>query len=70
MKTLRFKTNIKCMGCVAQVTPHLNEKEAIDFWDVNVNTPEKILTVSTENLSADEIIETVSKAGFKAESIN
>jgi hypothetical protein len=26
MKTLKFKTNIKCAGCLARVSPNLNER--------------------------------------------
>jgi hypothetical protein len=27
MKTLKFKTNINCGGCLAKVTPFLNEEK-------------------------------------------
>jgi copper chaperone len=67
MKILKFKSDIKCMGCVAKVTPTLDKAEGIAKWDVNINSPEKILTIETEKLSSEDIQELVKKAGFKAE---
>lgn len=69
MKTLKFKTNINCGGCIANVTPSLNKIEGIGKWEVNINDPQKILTVETTNLSEGEIVEIVKKAGYKAEAI-
>lgn len=69
MGTLKFKSNIKCMGCVAQVSPILNEEKGIKSWNVDVDTPEKILTVETEKLNSGEVIDLVKNAGFKAETI-
>jgi copper chaperone len=70
MKTLKFKTDIKCSGCLARVTPHLNNEKRISKWSVDILTPEKILTVETENLDAQDVIDAVNKAGFKAEEKN
>jgi len=64
MKTIKLKTNINCSGCVAKVTPFLNSAENIEKWDVDTNTPDKILTVSGENLDPEKVKETVKNAGF------
>jgi copper chaperone len=69
MQTFRFKTNIKCSGCIARVTPTLNNTNGIEKWDVNIFAPEKILTVETLNLGAEDIIKAVEKAGFTAEPV-
>ena len=66
METTKFKTTIKCSGCVAKVTPFLNEALGEDNWAVDYNNPAKVLTVVGENDKA-KIIEAVEKAGFKAE---
>jgi copper chaperone len=63
----KFKTNINCGGCVARVTPLLNQKEGISKWDVDVNVPEKTLTVESENLTPEDIIKEVKKLGFSIE---
>jgi copper chaperone len=69
MKQYQFKTNINCSGCVAQVTPVLNNNEEIKDWNVDTANPAKVLTVQTENLNEEQVKELVSKAGFKAESL-
>lgn len=70
MEKLQFKTNINCGGCVAKVTPKLNETEGICHWSVDIDNPNKILTVEAKDISAKEVIEAVNKAGFKIEEIN
>ncbi|HEY0054036.1 MAG TPA: heavy metal-associated domain-containing protein [Pedobacter sp.] len=67
MKTYQFKTTINCGGCVAKVTPHLNAESDIKNWEVDINNPEKVLTVETESLEPTDIQTMVEKLGFKAE---
>ncbi len=69
MNTYKFKTNINCGGCIASVTPHLNGNNNINDWKVDTSTPNKVLTVSTENLGKEELKAIIAKAGFKAEEI-
>jgi len=64
MKTLQFKTNINCGGCIARVTPKLNEVKGIQSWKVDTDNPDKILSVETETLTNEPVIEAVKKAGF------
>jgi len=68
METLKFKTNIKCGGCIATVTPFLNEEKEISSWTVDTNTPEKILTIEG-SISPETVLGTLGKAGFTAEEI-
>lgn len=69
MKTQKFKTNINCGGCIKAVTPFLDKAEGIQHWEVDTDNSDKILTVKSEGISEEQIIETVQKAGFKAEPI-
>jgi len=48
METAKFKTNIKCAGCVAKVAPFMNESLGDDNWESDTNDPSKILTVVNE----------------------
>ncbi len=68
MESIKFKTDIKCMGCVAQVTPHLNETIGQENWELDITNPSKILTVRGES-NENKIKEALQKAGFKAEKI-
>ena len=70
MNTLKFKTNIKCSGCVARVTPHLNALEGIaGNWQLDIFNPNKVLTIETERVPTAQIKEAVQKAGFTIEQV-
>lgn len=66
-QNLKFKTNIKCGGCITTVSPFLNETDGIKHWEVDTVNKDKILTVEIEGISADVVIEKVQRAGFKIE---
>lgn len=68
METIKFKTNIKCSGCIAKVTPHLNETVGEGNWEVDLSDPAKVLTIADET-DAAKVKEAVEKAGYKAEQI-
>ena len=65
MKTLQFKTNINCGGCIKAVTPTLNQEAGAGNWQVDTANPNKILTVTSDKLTAEQVVEAVEKAGFK-----
>jgi copper chaperone len=68
METTKFKTTIKCSGCIAKATPFLNEALGQDNWEVDTTDPSKVLFVNGEN-NEQKVIEAVEKAGFKAEKL-
>lgn len=68
--SLKFKTTINCGGCLAAVTPSLNQTVGEGNWQVDLNNPDKILTVHTSAVDEETVIAAVAKAGFKAASIN
>ena len=69
-QNLQFKTNISCGGCVAKVTPFLNDAEGVCHWEVDTNNKDKVLTVKSEGITQEQVIETVQKAGFKIEPLS
>ncbi|MBA4054412.1 MAG: heavy metal transport/detoxification protein [Marivirga sp.] len=68
METIKFKTTIKCSGCVAKVTPFLNEALGEGNWQVDTTNPSKVLTVAGQP-DHTKVIATVEKAGYKAEQL-
>jgi len=68
MNTLKFKTNIKCNGCLASVTPNLNKTAGENNWQVDLNDVDRILTVETDRAES-EIIAAVKQAGFEAQQV-
>ncbi len=63
MEKLKFKTNINCMGCVAKFTPHIENAEGVQAWQVDTTTSDKVLTIEGD-LTESEAIALVKKAGF------
>lgn len=67
METFKFKTNIKCGGCIATVTPALNDLKAVKHWEVDLNNPDRILTIEAD-CATDEtgIINALRGKGYDA----
>ena len=68
MQELKFKTNIKCTGCLAKVTPVLNEAVGANNWEVDLEAPNKTLKIIANTSEAD-ILLAVKGVGFEAEKI-
>lgn len=69
IEAMKFKTNIKCSGCIAKVSPHLDQLVGTDNWKVDLESPEKVLTISSEEVSENTLKVTVNKAGYELERI-
>ena len=65
MNTIKLKTNINCEGCVAKVTPIIENEKGIKKWDVDITTKDKILTIETDNLTEEQVKVIIEKSGFK-----
>lgn len=63
-KTLTFKTNINCGGCIARVTPVLDSAEGIENWNVDTSDPKKVLTVTSSGISESEVSALIERVGF------
>ena len=66
-KEFQFKTSINCGGCVAKVTPLLDNAPGVDSWSVDTVNPDKILSVTVDGVDENVVIDIVKKAGFKIE---
>lgn len=66
-KELKFKTNLNCGGCVSKVQADLDNATGICHWNVNTENADKILTVSSNGIAADEVITIIRRKGFQAE---
>jgi copper chaperone len=65
METLRFKTSLKCGGCVNAITPGLESLNNIEKWSVDLESPDKVLSVESPDDISAEVIESVKKAGYQ-----
>ncbi|WP_121357044.1 heavy-metal-associated domain-containing protein [Flavisolibacter nicotianae] len=69
MEAMKFKTNIKCSGCIATVTPFLNKTVGENSWNVDVQNPDKVLAINRQDVPEEEVVRAVQDAGYKAEKI-
>ena len=65
---MKFKTNAKCGGCVAAIGKELNRIMAPEDWNIDLSSSDKVLTV-TADVKADDVLQRVAAAGFKADVI-
>jgi copper chaperone len=65
METLRFKTNLKCSGCIAAISPGMNKISGITDWKVDLNQPDRILEVNASSEIKEDILIAVKKAGYE-----
>lgn len=66
MNDKKFKTTLKCSGCVDKVTPYLNEVVGTGNWEVDLNSLVKVLTVHNDT-DENKVIKAMEKAGYRAE---
>jgi copper chaperone len=66
METVKFKTNIKCEGCIAKVKASLNETVGEGNWEVDIADPSKVLTVPAL-VDETTLKESLKKVGYQAE---
>ena len=62
-----FKSTINCHNCESKVAPFLDNDPGIISWEVDLDHPERFLTVETDSLDEDDITMLVRKAGYKLE---
>ncbi|MFW5915881.1 MAG: heavy-metal-associated domain-containing protein [Bacteroidota bacterium] len=74
MQTLKFKTDLKCAGCMYAIKPYMDALEGIESWDVDLNSKDKIVKVVTKTASKEEIQEAIedaiAEAGYSAELVH
>lgn len=69
MTDFKFKTNIKCGGCIAAVTPFLDKVIGIEKWEVDTANLYKVLTVTCDLVDTSSIENAVKEAGYSIEKI-
>lgn len=69
-KEFQFKTNINCGGCVNAVKPHLDKADGIAEWQVDTTSKDKILTVKSNGITQEQLMQTVKNAGYKIEPLS
>ncbi|MBB1565307.1 heavy metal transport/detoxification protein [Candidatus Gracilibacteria bacterium GN02-872] len=68
MTIMKFKTNVKCQGCVDRIAELFTKNKEISSWEVDLTSDDKVLTVET-SLSVSEIRGMLGAIGYIAEII-
>lgn len=66
MEAIKYKTNIKCEGCIEKVSSSLNETAGEGNWQVDIADPSRVLTVSAQ-VDEAAVKESLKKVGYQAE---
>lgn len=69
MKTLKFKSNIKCSGCIEKVGPVLNDIVGENNWQVDLQVSDRTLTLTAEDVNVDDLIDAIKKVGYTLEKL-
>lgn len=72
MKRLRFKSSLKCNGCVNAIKPGMEAIDDIKTWRVFLDVDNKVIEVETdgdEETIANSVQEVVTKAGYTIEKL-
>jgi copper chaperone len=70
MERIRLKTSLKCNGCVATITPYLNNLKGLEKWSVDLNDPQRILTADISGINPEDVIAVLKNAGYYAEKMD
>ncbi|MEM6764985.1 MAG: heavy-metal-associated domain-containing protein [Bacteroidota bacterium] len=63
--TYKYTSNINCGGCIASVTPVLDEISTIQSWSVDTDHKQKVLTIEAEKLDEHMLKEKLAEIGFQ-----
>ena len=73
MNAIKFKTNLKCDGCISAIKPGMNAIKRIESWKVFLDDQNKTLEVNFEDSDEKEIINevksVVTKSGYDIEKL-
>ena len=70
MKTLRFKTNIESTQSVAKISNFIDNTIGIKNWEVDLRSPEKVLTIRGKINRPQTIIRKILSAGYQLTPMN
>ena len=67
MEALTLKTDLHCNSCVNKVEPILSSNPDIEEFTINLEHPEKIVSIKGKELNSQDLIAKFQDAGYHAE---
>lgn len=65
MNTVRVKTDLRCGACVRSIGPLFDAEPGVERWDADVSTPDKVLTVEGDRVTAGRVGEILNTKGYR-----
>ena len=69
MDKVVLKTDLSCKHCVMKVGPLLKGEPGIVDYSVDLEHPDKLVTISSEGANIDSVITGFKNAGYSAKKI-
>ncbi len=69
MEKVVLKTDLSCKHCVMKVEPVLKTEAGIVDYSIDLEHPDKLVTISSEGANINSVITRFNKAGYKAEKV-
>jgi len=67
MEKISLKTDLSCPHCVKTVEPILKNTTGIADYSIDLEHPDKLVTISSEGANIKEVISKFNSAGYQAE---
>ena len=69
MEKIVLKTDLSCQHCVGRVEPVLKSEPGILDYSIDLEHPDKLVSISSEGVNIDSIIANFKAVGYKAEKV-
>jgi len=60
-----YRTDLRCAGCVAAISPQFDAEPGIARWSADVDSPAKVLTIESDSVSPSRIGEMLAVHGYR-----
>jgi len=67
METTILKTDLHCNHCIQEVEPILKSSESIKKYEFDLNHPNKLNKIESENLNVTSLLSQIKNTGYSAE---
>jgi len=69
MDEIKLKTDLSCKHCIMKVEPILKNTEGVVAYSVDLDDPDRIVSISSEDADINSLIAEFKKAGYAAKKV-
>jgi len=70
MEAITLSTDLHCNSCVNKLSPLLEDDPSIQHYDIDMDHPEKLVTIQGKSLNTEELISKFEHEGYHAQLYN